>query len=121
MQGPKTVEPTLLGSSPPPMAPKRDRRCLKTSVVVLSILYVALLALFIWVAVETRDNKHDIQKLRDSLIGGTKSTYVNTASAGSSGNATLTAVSTAYPAVFLSQNATTQSGYGFAGSLYRSD
>lgn len=121
VQGSKANEPSLLNNHNTNQDPRSRRgdQLLKAVVATLIILFIVLLALFIWLAVEVRHNKNDIKSLRNSLVGTTQSATVQTASARGLGNATLSSVSTAYPAVYLSQNATAQSGYAYAGSLYR--
>ena len=118
----KASDPALLGqhhsASNHPGTPRRTRG-LAAAVGVLGVFCVVLLALIIWLAVEVQNNKNDIHQLRSmqlqAVTDTAQSAVVQTTNTGS--NATF--VDAAYPAVYLSQNATGQAGYKFAGSLYR--
>ena len=118
----KASDPALLGqhqSASFHPAPPRRTRGLAAAVGVLGAFSVILLALIIWLAVEVQNNKHEIKQLRSmqlqAVTNTAQSAVVQTTNTGS--NATI--IDAAYPAVYLSQNATGQSGYQFAGSLYR--
>ena len=116
----KASDPALLGqhqSASSYTAPPRRTRGLAAAVGVLGVFSVVLLALVIWLAVEVQNNKHAINQLRSiqAVANTAQSSVVQTTNTGS--NATV--VDAAYPAIYLSQNATGQSGYQFAGSLYR--
>lgn len=121
VQGSKINEPALLGNpSKPRSETRRSQRLRDLALFLLFLLWLVVLALVIWVAVENHRNRRDLDTLTRAVSGTTQSgsAVVTTASTGD--NATLASVSAVYPAVYLSQNASAQPGYAYAGSLYRS-
>ena len=109
-------EPGLLGNDQ--RRSSRGRKLTNALLALLSILFVVLLGVVIWLGVEVHKCRNDIDSLRRTTLGGsTQSAAANTASLGSTGS---TAASASVP-LYLSKNATSATGYAYSGSLYRCD
>ena len=107
-------EPGLLGHEN--RRSSRGRKLTNALLALLTILFLVLLGVVIWLGVEVHKCRHDIDNLRRTTLGGsTQSASASTASLGSTGN---TAYSSSVP-LYLSKNATSATGYAYSGSLYR--
>lgn len=106
-------EPALLKHN----KPRGTSKLTKALLFLLSILFIVLLAVVIWLGVEVHKCRSDIDDLKRGFSGvSTQSSSANTASLGSGGS---TGSTTEYAALYLSQNSTSASGYVYSGSLYR--
>lgn len=108
----KGTEPGLLDNKP---RGRRSDRLVKALLALLTLLFIVLLAVVIWLGVEVHRARHDIDDLR-SALQPVSSQSLSSASGSSSSSGTSAA---AYPSIYLSKNSTASSGYTYGGSIYR--
>ena len=110
----KGTEPRLLDNNP--RGGRRGSRLVKALLGILTLLFLILLAVVIWLGVEYHKCRKDIDDLKLSFQSMSDQSY-STVSVPSSSNSS--SITPKYPAVYLSKNATTSPGYAYAGQLFR--
>ena len=108
----KGTEPSLLENK---SQGRRGNRLVKALLALLTLLFIVLLAIVIWLGVEVHRARRDIDDLRSAL----QPVSSQSLSSASGASTSTTSSAAAYPAIYLSKNSTASTGYTYGGSIYR--